>query len=339
MLDRTNLEPQKNDAQSTALSSLGERVAQCVLSSKHVKRKSEQITKVREGVIPAERIDVLATETRECLRLSGPSTLGERILDALGAVSERQATLIARADTLNKSMLEAQLTNATHLLEAATLVESTYLNLFQFNTALLRSVDLLTTCVALATREQSEWAGAYRASKWLEAAAHAEFESFGMTRAGNGWIPEINYWAIKNAQNILLGRANDAVRQAIHRQQQAILASIPQMGHLNDAAIQSTDGQIVVSCNLGGEVIQRTARELAQQMELLHSQKSDRTTKISAMCESDKLSSRFETLAVCALEQIENTENQLRRYIQNTLFPDMKGLRLLDDLYSVSKDT
>jgi hypothetical protein len=333
MLHKSHLDTQRTDTLSAVPDSLEQSIAEYVLTSDHIKERSKEIAKVREGMIPTERLEIMAVEAAERVRLSSSATTGERILGALGALSKRQATLVSHAMEIREDILKAQLANATRKLEAAMLVESTYLALFSINAGLQRSIGLLTTYTMLGDVQNSEWSKFDRASYRLETAARAHFESFGMRKDANGWIPEENYWAIKNAQNVLLRRGAVARRQASHREQQAIVASIPLMDCLDNAAISSVNGKVVIPCDLGGEALQRNARELLEQMNIFFSPQSDSATQIDAMLRSDDLTCSVERLAEVALEHIQNTQNKIRRCILNSLFPQIKGLQLLEELY------
>lgn len=334
MIHQPNVGAQKATSESAAQDSLEQTVSEYILASKFINKQSDAVARIRDGGIPASRLHTMEVEATECLRLSAPSTIQERFLDTFGSSSPRQAALVSRASQIREDFLAAKLTNATLSLEAARLVTSAQVELFSMNFSLHRSIGLLTTYVLLDDLQHSRWENFHKASYRLDEEARAQFASFGLKKDANGWIPEENYWAIKNAQNVLLTCGSIARRQVAHRLQHAIVASIPFMDALHDAAITSKDRKVIIPCNLGGEALQRSARELSEQLELFLSPQSNEDTQIKALIESDKLTDHVVRLASVALEHVANTEDGIRRSIQKTLFPDMKGLPSLEKLYS-----
>lgn len=334
MLEQPHVEPPKKPSQgadptAAAPQSIEDSIASYVLGSDHTSKHYDKIAAIRGAIIPLERFDILSTDAKECQRLAIPSTWGERILEKLGTQSDRQAKLISRAADIQDTIRKAELNNATQRLKAATLVESTYRELFMHNRAMRKSIDLLSTCLEIGDNNNSESTRLHRAYGSLEITVRANFHSLGMKVDSKGWIPEENYWAIKDAQNVLVESAQRADACDRIRQQRAVENVLPEMGCLSNTTITSVDGKVVVPCDIGAEAMLSTARDLNEALSRLYSSQ-DRRDAIKAMCEAEKLVFNFRQLAGVALEKVKNTENEIRRYCQKALFPDVKGLALLE---------
>lgn len=333
MLHRENRDLQKTAQSSISQPPLEDSIASYALASKTATEHAAKIARVREGMVPVEKLDLLETEANECLKHVMPTTLREQIFTAFSSFSQRQEALIARVVDTRNQLRHSKLMNATHELQAAMVVEGTYQEIFSSNRALFRSRYLLSACNVLIEAHEYSWSRHYDAKNLLESGARAHFELHGMKKESNGWIPEENYWAIKDAQNVILTKARKGESASLCSLQLHIMDLIPHLHWLNDAAITSADGKIAIPCNLGAEAMQRTARELDEQRGLFTSGSRDPNELIKVQNRLSQLTTDFKRFTWAALEEIENTETMIRRCIQKAIFPEIKELLRLEQLY------
>jgi hypothetical protein len=315
--------------------SLAESIANCVLKSGLVKDSvAKHVTSVKKFTTPPGELDIMKTEQQEYLKLAQPTTLTEHFLTFFGRSSQRQAPLLAHASKLRADIRDAEILNEEIRLIAAITVEYLHQQLFAFNSDLQDALCLFTTTVALANTDPLKVGGkADWEATWLVDGAKAFFALSDIPLDEHGERFKGMEHNLRQGQKILINSDPGAWHETSFRQLGKILVASGEARCLNGAAIVSRDETISLSCNLDVEKIQQAARDVIAPPTISRSDEDEPIGYEERRAQTRAIMRSFIELAEEAIAQIEKTDNEIRRCIMKTLFPNTQGLTLLRELY------
>lgn len=316
---------------------LSESIARYVLASEPIKQFAAGITMVQQEWTPAGKLDILETESNECRKLATATTRTERCLNYIGACSERQTAILARAAALDNDRAHVEVKNEELKLRAAVIVESLYQSLFEFNPSLRTALGLLKAAIATAQTRTTHTGGERDwQSTWLDRGANAFFELNGVSLGADTRHSYELSSLIRSGQRLILDYNLPGEAVTIFNTLGDMLAHSSALQCLSDAAIVSVDGQVSSSCGTNAEMVQEAARDIIDKVKL-HRSSSLSLDWDTAINHIYGTPSRFVVRARSTIEQIKNTENEVRWCITRAIFPAIGGLSLLRDLYPADR--
>lgn len=338
MLQKSNTSIVTTPPPSESPSSLTESIARYVLASEPIKQFAEGISMVQQEWTPAGKLDILETESNECRKLAVATTRTERCLNYIGARSERQTALLARAAALDNERADIEVKKEELKLRAAVIVESLYQSLFEFNPSLRTALGLMKAAIATAETRTTHVGGERDwQSTWFDRGANAFFELNGVNLGADSRHSYELSSLIRSGQRLILDYNLPGEAVTIFKTMGDMLAPSSALQCLSDAAIVSVDGQVSSSCGTNAEMVQEAARDIIDKVEHLRSAASlgwDWDTLIDNIYGTP---SRFVGRAKSTIRQINNTENEVRWCITRAIFPTIGGLSLLRDLYPADR--